>query len=357
MTRLTISMTGDIYPTRSVVPVPAHAGRVYEVLLNSDFAIGNFEIPLCDTGRPVEKLLNIRANPEVARDLSVLGLDVVTIANNHAVDYDWEGLKQTIDLLRSTDIKVVGAGPDISHAIRPEIVTVGTRRVGVVAFSCLLPTGLAAAASRPGIAPIHVNTAYEIDPYYQMEEPGDISAVKVRTSVRPEDLGRAVSTIQALKAKCDIVVASLHWGFGSGETLAEYQLPLAQSLIEAGADIIHGHHPHAIHAIGFHRGKPIFFSMNVFIGQQIFLDASPVVKAMWAEMSGDGHIAQVVIQSDEAMEVEAIPIVLDADRLPFLAEGSDFERIHERLSRLSRDFGAAVEKAGNTLRIRAASAN
>jgi len=352
MARLTISMIGDIYPTRNLMPVPEPVGRVYEILHGSDIAIGDFEIPLSNEGAPVEKLLNIQANPAIAENLPVLGLDIVTLANNHAVDYGWGALEQTARLLREKGIRVVGAGTNVVEAMQPEIIEAKGKRVGIIAFSCLLPTGMAAATSRPGISPMHINTAYEVDPYYQMEEPGDISVVKVRTSVKTDDLTRAVSAIQKLKAKCHIVVASLHWGFGSGEKLAEYQLPLAQSLIEAGADIIHGHHPHAIHAVGFHQGKPIFFSMNVFIGQQIFLDAPPAVQAMWAEMSADGYVAQVTVLPDGTVRVEAIPTVLNTDRLPILAQGSDFERIHDRLSRLSRGYGAVVEKTGNTLWIR-----
>lgn len=354
MTRLTIAMTGDIYPTRALAPVPAASQPVYDILRQADITIGNFEIPLCRGGSPVEKLLNIRADPDVARDLHVLGLDVVTLANNHAVDYGWSALAETIGHLREADIRVIGAGGDIREAMRPEIVTAKGRRVGMIAFSCLLPTGMSASAERPGIAPLHVSTAYEIDPYYQMEEPGDISVVKVRTEVQMQDLARAQDAVRALDAQCDMVVVSLHWGFGSGEMLAEYQLPLAQALIDAGADIIHGHHPHAVHAVGFHRGKPIFFSMNVLIGQQVFLAASDIVKALWADMSGDGYVARVTLLADGEMEVEAIPTILTPDRLPVAAAGADFERIRARLARLSAKHGGLAEMSGARLLLRAA---
>lgn len=353
MTALTIALTGDIYPTRALAPVPEATQPVYDILRRADIAIGNFEIPLSRAGAPVEKLLNIRTDPQVARHLHVLGLDVVTVANNHAVDYGWTALAETVGHLRAADIKVIGAGADIDEAMRPEIVAALGRRVGVIAFSCLLPTGMAASAERPGIAPLHVATAYEIDPYYQMEEPGDISVVKVRTRVDALDLARAVDAVRALKARCDHVVVSLHWGFGSSENLAEYQRPLAEALIDAGADIIHGHHPHAVHAVGFHRGKPILFSMNVLIGQQVFLDASDVVKALWADMSGDGYVARVTLGADGTLEVEAIPTILTSDRLPVRAVDADFERIRARLARLSAKHGARVEMDGARLMLRA----
>jgi poly-gamma-glutamate synthesis protein (capsule biosynthesis protein) len=348
----TITLTGDIYATRRLSPVASRSEPVFEILRSSDVSVGNFEIPLSDRGSPIEKLLNIRAAPAIAKDLPILGLDVVTVANNHAVDYGWEGLEQTVELLRESDILVVGAGASISEALRPELIDRAGKRIGIIGFSCLLPTGMAASASRPGIAPIHIDTAYEIDSYYQMEEPGDISVVKVRTSTRSIDLERALNEIRSLRSKCDVVLVTLHWGFGSGEKLAEYQMPLARSLIEAGADIVHGHHPHAVHGVGFYRGKPILFSMNVLIGQQVFLEASPQVKALWADMSGDGFVSRVIVSENGAMEVEAIPTVLDENRLPILAEGTDFERIYDRLARLSYELGAVVEKDGSTLRLR-----
>lgn len=353
MSEITIALVGDIYPTRSLLPVPPLVGRAYDVLQQADVVVANFEIPLSDRGAPVQKLLNIRADSALAADLPILGLDIVTVANNHAVDYGWPALEHTIELLRANGIKVVGAGETIVEAMRHEIVEHAGKRIGVVGMSALLPTGMDAAETRPGIAPLHVNTAYEIDPYYQMEEPGDLAVVKVRTSVRPLDLERAVAAIRSLKQQCDVAVASVHWGFGSGETLAEYQLPLAQALIEAGADIVHGHHPHAIHAIGFHMGKPIFFSPNVFVGQQVFLDAPPAVHALWAEMSADGYVARVAVAPDGGLSVEAIPTILNADRLPVLAEGADFDRIRHRLARLSKAYGAVVE-GDRTLSVRPA---
>ena len=74
------------------------------------------------------------------------------------------------------------------------------RRVGIIAFSCLTPTGMAAAPDRPGISALHVETAYEIDPWYQMEEPGDPSVVRIRTRVRDADLAKAERLVSARRA-------------------------------------------------------------------------------------------------------------------------------------------------------------
>ena len=354
MNRVTLALTGDILPTRDLSPAPASAKAVYAIIDGSDFGLGNFEIPLTDKGSAVEKLLNIKAAPGIGKSLSVLGLDLVTVANNHAVDYGWEGLEQTVEVLRASGLRVVGAGRNIEEAQKPDVATVAGTKIGVIAFSCLLPTGMSASPMRPGISPIHVNTSYEVDPYYQMEEPGDISVVKVRTQARESDVSAAASAVRALKQRSDVVIVTIHWGFGSGEDLAEYQMPLARSLIDAGADIIHGHHPHAIHAVGFHKGKPILFSLGTLIGQQVFLDASPVVKTLWAGMSPDGYVATITVSEKEGIAIELTPTTLDTDRLPLIAKGADFNRIRDRLARLSAPHGAVVEQHGATLRARAA---
>ena len=278
-------------------------------------------------------------------------VDIVTVANNHAVDYGWPGLFDTRAGLEQAGLVVLGVGEDAARAMRPVVQETAGLRVGVIAFSCLTPTGMGASARRPGISAIHVQTGYEIDPWYQMEEPGDPSVVRIRTAVRPDDLAVAVAAVAELRLHCDLLVVTIHWGFGSGEDLAEYQLPLGRALIDAGADVVHGHHPHAIHAIGAHRGKPILFSTGTFIGQQIFLPAPPAVRTLWAGMSPDGYVAELRLEPGAAGDIVLHPTTLDADRLPRIATGADFDRIAARLARLSAPFGVQVLPEGGTLRV------
>ena len=349
-----IALSGDIVPTRPLTAPPASARAVYDLIHGSDFSVGNFEMPLTDRGARVQKLLNIVAPASLAEDVPVLGFDVLTIANNHAVDYGWEGLLDTRNGLEAAGIAVVGAGATRDAAACLHVSAVQGQRIGVIAFSCLTPTGMSASADRPGLSPIHVQTSYEIDPWYQMEEPGDPSVVRIRTEVRPDDLAWATAAIATAKATCDLLIVTIHWGFGSGEALAEYQLPLGRALIDAGADIVHGHHPHAIHGIGFHAGKPIFFGAGTFIGQQIFLDASPQVRTLWAGMSPDGYVALLDWADGSIAGIALHPTTLDAARLPLLADGDIADRIAERLERLSAPLGAVILRNGKTLGVRPA---
>jgi len=249
-------------------------------------------------------------------------------------------------------VHVIGAGPTRREAAAPVIERVAGRRVGVIAFSCLTPAGMDAADERPGIASIRIDTAYQIDAVYQMEEPGDPSAVKIRTHAQPDDLAFAVDAVRRLRSQCDLLIVSMHWGYGSGETLAEYQAPLGAALIDAGADIVHGHHPHAVHAIGAHRGKPILFGLGTFMAQQFFLNSGAAARALRAGMSPDGYVALIDVEPDDRLGVRVVPTTLDADYTPKLAEGAAFDRISERLSRLSAAHGVSIDFSAGQGRVR-----
>ena len=349
---LTIALAGDVYPVRRFpTPLSEPVDAVLQGLRAADVAIGDFEIPLTRRGEPMEKLLTIRADPEVAADLPALGFDVMTLANNHCVDYGWQGLQDTMSALEGAGVRPVGAGATLSDAVRPVVVERRSMRVGVLAFSCLLPTGMAAADNRPGIAPIHVETSYEIDPYYQMEEPGDPRVVNVRTRVRDQDRAFAEECIRRCQNEVDFLVVSIHWGFGSGELLADYQQPLGRALIDAGADVVHGHHPHAIHPIEFYHGKAILYGSGTLLGQQVFLDASPQVKELWAEMSPDSYVACLDVEPGGRYAVRVIPTSMNTERLPELATGEAFNRVQERLGRLSARHGVAVNVVDGELRV------
>ena len=337
---ISIVLCGDTLPARRLRDVPESARDIFRHVSESDLSLGNFEIPLTQRGSPVHKLLNIRAEPEIAQDVPDLGLDVVTIANNHAVDYGWDGLADTKQFLEDAGIKVVGAGKVLEEASRASFHTVGSLRIGILAFSCLTPAGMGAAPTRAGISPLHVDTGYEIDPWYQMEEPGDPSVVKIRTKIRDQDMAWAVELTSEARSQCDVLIVTAHWGYGSGDQLAEYQHPLAVKFIDAGADIIHGHHPHAIHAIGFHKDRPIIYSAGTYVGQQVFLEASPQVHQMWAAMSPDGFVTSIEYEGNVRKSIRIIPTTLDADRLPRRANPQEFDAILKRLQHLSERHGA-----------------
>jgi len=349
---LTVALAGDVIPARPLTPAPESAEKVYALVGGADIAIGYLEMALTHESVPVRKMITRKASPDIARDIYMLGFDVLSVANNHTVDYGWPGLLETSTALAAGGVRVIGAGTTRREAARPVIERVAGRRVGIIAFSCLTPAGMDASDERPGIASIRIDTAYQIDAAYQMEEPGDPSVVRIRTQAQADDLAFATDAVRRLRDECDLLIVSIHWGFGSGEALAEYQMPLGAALIDSGADIVHGHHPHAVHAIGAHRGKPILFGLGTFMAQQFFLNSGPAAKAMRAGMSPDGYIALVDVEPDDRLSVRIVPTTLDSNYTPTLAEGVAFDRIAERLSRLSAAHGVSIDFSAGEGKVR-----
>jgi poly-gamma-glutamate synthesis protein (capsule biosynthesis protein) len=343
---LSLVAVGDVIPSAPLfpggAPVTAAFGRVVEVLAGADVAVGNLDTALTTRGYPREKLINVRANPEiVAPDLARMGFDVISVANNHGTDYGEIGLFDTLEALEGAGIRPVGGGADLAAATAPAIVEAGGWRVGVSAWTAVLPTGAAASAQRPGLAPLHVRTAYEVDPYLLMEEPATVPTV--RSQVDEADLAAACEAVARLRADVDFVVALVHWGGGLSEGLAEYQSPLGRALLDAGADVVVGSHPHRVLGIERHGDKAIIYSGGTLVEQIDRSTVAPELAPVFGMLSPDSFIATLAIAPGGDYAIRITPATIEADGVPALAEGEAFDRIAERIVRLSAELGTAVE--------------
>jgi poly-gamma-glutamate synthesis protein (capsule biosynthesis protein) len=341
--QLTIAAVGDVIPAAPLFGVASPGfARVVELLAGADVAVGNLDTALTTGGYPREKLINVRADPAVvAPDMARMGFDVISVANNHATDYGERGLFDTLEALAGAGVAAVGGGADLAAATAPAIVEVAGRRVGVSAWTAVLPTGAAASPERPGLAPLHVRTAYEVDPYLLMEEPATVPTV--RSHVDPADLARASEIVGRLRASVDFVVVLVHWGGGLSEGLAEYQRPLAYALLDAGADVIVGSHPHRVLGIERYRGKAILYSGGTLVEQLDRSMVAPELQGIFELVSPDSLVATLVIGEDGSYDVRLTPATLGPGGVPVPAQGDAFARIAERVVRLSAELGTAVE--------------
>lgn len=350
---LTLAAVGDLVPTRRLfrdgVPASQNLSAIQRLLGTADVVFGDLEAPLATTGMPREKLITFRADPAIGADLRQLGFDVLSLANNHSMDYGEQALLETVKVLASHQIRTVGAGRDLAQATAPVVLEVGGWRVGFLAWSCLLPVGSAAGPRRAGHAPIHIRTAFETDPYFQMEEPGH--PPRVRTWPDAADLQAAEETIHGLRDRVDLVVVSLHMGFGFGAELAEYEPLVSHALIDAGADIVLGNHVHAIHAVERYQGKAILYSPGNFISQQPREGEPQVVLDVYEQMSPDGYVAYFDVATNRGYQLRLIPMTTDEDGLPVLATGEVFARIARRLKELSRDMNTTVTIEGDHVEV------
>jgi poly-gamma-glutamate capsule biosynthesis protein CapA/YwtB (metallophosphatase superfamily) len=222
-------------------------------------------------------------------------------------------------------------------------------RIGVVAWSACLPTGAAAGPGRPGIAPLHVHTSYEVNPLLLMEEPATVPTV--RSHVDEADLAAARGVLERLRSEVDFVVVLIHWGGGLSEGLAEYQRPLGRAFLDAGADVVVGAHPHRILGIEAYDGKAIIYSGGTLIDQMDRSIVPAELRPILDMVSPDSFVATLDVAPDRSYALRVTPCTVDDDGVPMPAEGEAFERIAERFVRLSAELGTEVRISDGELQV------
>lgn len=239
---ITIAAVGDMMLGGSAEPYLENSGYDYpfnatrHLLAGADIAIGNLETALTDRGESlVEKKYRFRnSKDKVPSALKAAGFDIVSLANNHTLDYGPEGLHDTFAALQQAGIKYHGAGDDHTQARQPVIFEFENGlRFGFLAYSNTFPQEFWATGDRPGTAFGHEQ--------------------HIREDVR------------VLKGKTDVVVVSFHWGREGEIALQPYQILLAHAAIDAGASLVLGHHPHILQAVEEYQGGLILYSLGNYV--------------------------------------------------------------------------------------------
>jgi len=336
----TLALLGDVMlattKAESFATESAGFAAAIDRVRSSDAIIANLEMPLSERGYKVRKYSNLRSHPEVIRGITGMGIHAVSLANNHMMDYGPDALTDTIEIVAAAGLAHSGAGPNLESALRPATLTVGERTIGMLSFACTLPMESDAGVGKPGIAPIRVGFSFEVDANLLVEQPGTMPTV--RSWADPHDRAEAEACLQALSDEVDLVVVMIHWGVPSywlspfQGLLATYQQDLGRALINAGADVVCGHHSHSLHPVEMYRGKPIFYSLGNFLfeGARAFMEPESVI----AEFDLDEGTWTLV------------PLLLDDDGFPARVEGAQATAVLTKLQSMSRSFGDPVRIAG-----------
>jgi poly-gamma-glutamate synthesis protein (capsule biosynthesis protein) len=253
--------TGDCGPVHGPgdgFPIERYTEHVRPTLAGIDLKFANCERQYSSRGKANELAPHGRQPPEMAKIFTDCGFDAVTIANNHMYDYGPEALLDTRALLIEKRIAVTGAGRDLDEARKPAIVEKNGVKVGFLGYCSVIPEGGEAAPGKVGIAPLRVVTSYE--------GRGPHASPRVLTRPDEGDMKVILDDIAALRREVDIVVVAFHWGLvWVPRVIADYQVTAAHACIDAGADLILGHHAHVPKAIGAYDGKVCFYSLSNFI--------------------------------------------------------------------------------------------
>ena len=250
---------GDIGPERpDVDSLFEHVG---DHIRSADVAFMQLEMTLTERGARVPQTKHTsRTSPAAAAAFRRAGFTHASWASNHSLDWGAEGFLDTVDALESADIVPLGVGRNITLAREVRIAEVDGVRIALLAYCSILPEAYWATAERPGVAPLRAFTVHEaIEP----DQPG--TPHRMHTFPHPGDLAALVEDVTEAKKKADAVIVSMHWGLHfSYADLADYQRIAGHAAIDAGADLIIGHHAHILKGIEVYRGKAIFHSLGNF---------------------------------------------------------------------------------------------
>jgi poly-gamma-glutamate synthesis protein (capsule biosynthesis protein) len=273
------------------------------------------------------KGINYRMNPANVACLTAAGIGVCTLANNHVLDWGYNGLKETLRTLEKSGIKTAGAGSDLKSAVAPAVIEApGKGRV--IVFSCGLessgiPLSWAAAENKAGVNLLP-----------------DLSDKVV--------LGIG-NRIRMIKRLGDIIVVSIHWGGNWGYEIAREQRDFAHGLIDtAGADIIHGHSSHHVMGIEIYRDRPIMYGCGDFINDYEGIGG-------YESFRGDLSLMYFVTMSPATgrlVGLRMIPTKMKKFRVNH-ASTADAEWLGRTLNREGKRLGThVVSKEDNVLELR-----
>lgn len=242
-------------------------GDVGPVLSTADVLIGNQEGVVSDRGTPLLGKKEVgsscmRGTGESVRSLAKAGFHVMSLANNHGMDFGPEALAHSIELFRDGGIQPVGAGDDVRAAHAPAIVTRGSVRMAVLAYTSVFPPfGYAATATGTGLAVVRASTSYET-PANVPYQPG--TPATTITIPDPDDVAAVENDIRRARLEADLVVVLFHWGVVGLTRPPGYCRELGRCAVDAGAGLVLGHHPHVLQGVEFYRDRLICYSLSHF---------------------------------------------------------------------------------------------
>ena len=301
----TVTIAGDIMLGRGVGA--QHAGDpgrplrpLAPRLRAADVTVGNLESTLSDDGVPQQPGDDsFAADPAVVGALAAAGFDVLSLANNHTGDYGDGALRDTLRRLHRSPIRTVGAGIDVDAAWRPVVVRRDGLRIGFVAFNAIGETPRAT-VSRAGAAEVRMQP-----------RTGPLDA---------RDLRRLTRTIRDLTEQADVVIGLPHWGDQYTNVPVPDQRRVGRAMLDAGANLVVGGHPHWVQGIQTHRGRLVVHSLGNFVFDMDF-----------SSETEEGVLLELVWWGSELKGARFVPYVIGADYIPRLAKGPRAEATLDRI--------------------------
>jgi poly-gamma-glutamate capsule biosynthesis protein CapA/YwtB (metallophosphatase superfamily) len=295
-------------------------GDVMPLLEAADLRIINLECAITDNEQPwtrTPKVFHFRAKPSAIETLRTARVDVCSLANNHTLDFEEQGLLDTLKHLDAAGIRHAGAGRNQNEAADPAILTVRvghTNRVALLAFTNNEPP-FAAGTDRPGTNYLPVSL-----------DPSVLRRVE-----------RAVADVREVGV--DTVIFSNHWGPNMVQRPNEIFRRFARAVIDRGVDIYYGHSAHVFQGVEIYRGKPILYDTGDFIDDYA---VNPELRNDWS------FLFWVSVEGGRFERLDLTPVKLSYARVD-LATSGEREAILDRMEHLSAEMGTVFARSEGTL--------
>lgn len=321
-----IILFGDVMLGRGVdaewragKPADAFWGTVLPVLRSVDGVFANLECAItAHAGRwsRTPKVFHFRASPATTSILRAANIRWVSLANNHSMDFEPQGLLDTLAHLDQAGIAHAGAGHDREEAMAPSMVTVGGLRIGLIALTDN-EEPFAAREGRPGT-------------WYTPIVPTD--SVLAPIAERMDALRRSGATL---------VIVSVHWGPNMVVEPPPHHRAFAHALIGLGADVVHGHSAHLVQGVELWRGRPILYDAGDVLDDYA---VDPVLR------NDHGMLFRLGVDPDGPAMLTMLPLRLSFAQVD-LAEGETAAMICARMGRLSAALGTTLDRCPDGLRL------
>ena len=283
--RLLIHGTGDVSLDPSYIPTFVSNGFDYAwtgldgLFEDDDLTVVNLESPVSDLGSIVPKKFNFRGDPDALPPMRRAGVEVANLGNNHAYDYGPEALVDTYRNILEAGMHPIGAGRNARQALKPARFRIEGWKVAVLGFGLVVDPFPQAVSTRtdPGVAAGH-------------------------------DINLMVRTVRKVSRRADITIVTIHWGVELDTAPRPDQIELGHRFVDAGADMIFGHHSHRIQPVNRYEGRPIFWGLGNFV---------------WPNFSVEGSttgVAEVIVERDGRIRGRILPAFIESAGHPVLTD-------------------------------------
>lgn len=296
---ITLRFGGDIHFENQVRRQQHGLATLSGLLGSADISMINLETALTNRGRPQSKGYRFRASGSVLKTLRKRGIDVVTMANNHALDFGRVGLADTLSARSRSKLPVVGIGNNVADAVKP-----WTTKVNDTSFAFF------GAMNNEPLSDEHNAGQITSGWTANKRSPGIVITPGARTDL--------LAAVRRAAKEQDVVVVYMHWGIERSACPSERQTAFMKQLRAAGADVIIGSHPHVLQGAGFAGSTAVAYSLGNFVWYNTFSRYSAVL--------------QVDIVKGKPAKMSYVPVAIGSDGLPRRVSGDGARWVQARMA-------------------------